>query len=322
MISSWHSYPKVQTLGHRSLQNFLDHEMVVQEKIDGSQFSFGWFPEKDDADGMGLMIRSKGAIIHADAPPKMFARAVDTVKDLRAQNLLVPGWTYRGEVVDKPQHNALTYDRIPVGRIILFDINDGMESYISYEDLPTISASMGLESVPALFTGRITSVAEVRRFLDTISCLGGQKIEGVVLKPKDRNVFGIDGKLLMGKFVSEEFKEVHKRTWGESNPSNKDIVQKLIDALATPARFNKALIHLREEDKITNSPKDIGLLIKYAQKDITEEEMTFVQDTLVKHFLPTIVRSATKGLPQWYKDLLLAQQFEDRPDASHEMVAD
>lgn len=60
-LTSWHSYPKVYALGHRALAELLLDEVLVEEKIDGSQFSFGRF-------GGDLKARSKGCQLNVDYP--------------------------------------------------------------------------------------------------------------------------------------------------------------------------------------------------------------------------------------------------------------
>src|SRR5688572_241222 len=105
--TSWGSFPQVYNFGHRAIQDLLTGEVNVEEKVDGSQFSFGCFHEYDNLlpDGVEwrgnprveLKIKSKGAMIYPDAPPGLFKGAVDTVKALFAEGKLTPGWTYRGE---------------------------------------------------------------------------------------------------------------------------------------------------------------------------------------------------------------------------------
>jgi hypothetical protein len=218
-LSSWHSYPSSYNIGHRVLRDFFDHEIIVEEKVDGSQFSFGKFPTIEFEADYELRVRSKGAVFPIDAPPKMFKAATDTV--LRLAPLLTLGYTYRGEFLSKPKHNSLAYNRTPLGHIILFDVCREEEDYLSYEEKAAEALRLGLECVPKLFEGKIESPVPLRDFFQLESVLGGQKIEGVVCKPKARNVFGTDKKLLLGKFVSEAFKEVHSKTWGEANPHNK-----------------------------------------------------------------------------------------------------
>lgn len=321
-MSSWTSYPSIFNLGHRYIKDLLTVPVNVEEKVDGSQFSFGLVPSnKDDLgnpvdviyterDGgpYSLKIRSKGAIMHIDAPEKMFQKAADTVKELA--NELHLGWTYRGEFLAKPKHNSLMYDRVPAKNIILFDISVEDGGFLSYEEKVAEAERLGLEVVPRLFSGKLETVDSFRTFLDTLSVLGGQKIEGVVVKPTNYDLYGQDKKVLMGKFVSEAFKEVHRKAWGESNPSKGDIINQLGKSLTTPARWNKAIQHLREAGKIDDSPRDIGMLIKEVQADIEKEEVEYIKEELFKFAWPQIRRMITSGLPEWYKELLLKKQFE------------
>jgi hypothetical protein len=311
MMESWHSYPSIYALGHRAIEELLLDPVLVEEKIDGSQFSFARF-EPTDAHPTGLWCRSKGAVLNLIAPEAMFKRACDIVNELP----LTVGWTYRAEYLQKAKHNSLAYDRIPEKHLIIFDINTGEESYMSYEDKAKEAARLGLEIVPKMFEGMLTDVTQVRDFLDRISVLGGQKVEGVVIKNYLR--FGKDKKVLMGKFVSEAFKEVHANEWKLSNPTQTDVVQTLIDRYKTPARWAKAVQHLREAGQITDSPRDIGNLMKEAQADIEKECADEIKDALYKWAIPRIRRACVHGLPEWYKEQLLALQFENTEEAAAE----
>lgn len=302
-MNSWHSYPSIYALGHRALEQLLLDPVLVEEKVDGSQFSFGVF---ESADGPYLRCRSKGAQLNIIAPDGMFQRGVAVAQAL--QDRLHVGWTYRGEYMMKPKHNSLAYDRIPTNHIIIFDINTGEESYLSYDEKAAEAARLGLEVVPRMFEGMITDLQHFRSMLDTVSCLGGQKIEGVVIKNYLR--FGQDKKALLGKFVSEAFKETHAREWKAANPNRADVVQCLIATLKTDARWHKAVQHLREAGQIEDSPKDIGLLMKEVPVDVAEEEMEYIKTQLFDWAWPQIRRGITAGLPEWYKEQLLKKQFD------------
>jgi hypothetical protein len=305
-MDSWHSYPSIFAIGHRALSELLLDPVLVEEKVDGSQFSFGLF----DQDGERVLrCRSKGAQLNIIAPEKMFTEAVEVAKsiDLRV------GWTYRAEYLKKPKHNALAYDRVPEKHLIVFDINTGHEEYMPYQDKAAECARLGLEVVPLVFEGVIENVEHFRSMIDRTSALGGQKVEGVVVKNYKR--FGPDKKVLLGKFVSESFKEVHAAEWKAANPTRSDIVERLIDTLRTPARWNKAVQHLRERGAIEDSPRDIGLLIKEAQEDIEKECMELIAEKLADWALPQIRRGVVRGLPEWYKDQLVARQFENTEEA-------
>ena len=83
---SIHSYPNVYAIGHAAIRDLLQGDVTVEEKIDGSQFSFGVI------DGE-LQCRSKGKQIIIDAPEKMFTEAVAMAKYI--SSVLQPGWVYR-----------------------------------------------------------------------------------------------------------------------------------------------------------------------------------------------------------------------------------
>jgi hypothetical protein len=303
MMDSWHSYPSIYALGHRYIADLLLDSVLVEEKIDGSQFSFGLFQGDE---GLYLRCRSKGAELNLIAPDSMFKRGVETVQSLAGKLHL--GWTYRAEYLMKPKHNALAYDRIPKDHIILFDINTGHEEYMPYEQKAGEAARLGLEVVPKMYEGTIEDVQHFRSLLDTVSCLGGQKIEGVVIKNYQR--FGLDKKVLLGKFVSEAFKEVHAREWKAANPTQGDILEQLIRSLKTDARWHKSVQHLRERGELEDSPRDIGKLMKEVPVDVEEEEMDFIKDKLFDWAWPHLRRGITGGLPEWYKEQLLLKQFQ------------
>lgn len=296
-MNSWHSYPSIYNLGHRVLVDLFKEPVLIEEKVDGSQFSFGLFEE-------GLTVRSKGAEIVPDAPDKMFAKGIEVVKNLS----LTPGWTYRTEYLAKPKHNALAYGRIPTNHLALFDVNTGEESYLAYEEKCREGARLGLEVVPILYEGMVTDLEMFQSFLTRESFLGGQPIEGVVIKNYAR--FGPDHKVLMGKYVSSAFREVHAREWKLNNPKQGDVIQRLIDHYRTPARWAKAVQRMRDTGGLEGSPRDIGLLINELPIDLEKECKEDIKDALVAWAWPKIVRGTSAGFAEWYKGTLLEKQFE------------
>lgn len=301
MSESWHSYPSIFNVGHRALEGFFDGPVLVQEKVDGSQFSFGSF-------GGELRCRSKGQQLVVTAPEKMFTLAVETAVGLFEAGKLVDGWTYRGEYLQKPTHNTLTYGRIPAQHVILFDINDGHESYLLYSAVANEAARLGLDVVPLMFEGWIKTPEQFKEYLERDSVLGGTKVEGVVAKRYD--LFGQDKKCLMAKYVCEGFKELNSKAFRIANPTRGDVVEKMIGLYKTEARWQKAVQHLREAGTLQGAPQDIGALMKEVHADIEKECAADIAETLMKWALPQIKRAVVGGLPQWYKDRLLTQQFQ------------
>jgi len=297
MSASWSSYPKIYNVGHAAIRDLFAEDVVVEEKVDGSQFSFGRF------DGE-LKCRSKGKEQH-EAPDKMFQRAVEIVGAMD----LMDGWTYSGELLNKPKHNTLTYDRTPKLGIVLFDIRVGEETYLSYAGKESEAARLGLEVVPILFEGRVLAIDTLMDLLERESFLGGPKIEGFVVKNYVR--FTRDGKAVMGKFVSEAFKEKHGKDFRKRNPSQGDVVRYLCERYRTEARWDKAIQHLRDDGKLEGSPRDIGALIKEIQDDLFKEEADDMKEILFKRSFPQVSRATVAGFPEYYKRKLAESAFDD-----------
>lgn len=300
-MDSWHSYPSIFAVGHKAARPLLEYDEVqVEEKLDGSQFSFGSF-------GGELRMKSKNAPILPEFVPQLFAEACATVQSIR--DLLPDGWTFRAEAICKPKHNVLKYNRIPQGGLIVFDINTGHDEYLDYGGKRATCAQLNLECVPLLHKGRL-DLTLMQELLTRESCLGGPQIEGVVIKPIRYDLYGTDKKVLMAKFVSDSFKEQHRTEWSGTNPSNKGFMDILIADYRTTARWDKAIQHLRDEGKLLGEPKDIGPLLKELSDDIDREIRDEIGDRLIKHFWKDIKRGIMRGFPEHYKGRLLTEAFE------------
>lgn len=298
-MSSYKSYPKVYNLGHSAIKDLFHDEVVIQEKLDGSQFSFGV-----DEEG-NFRCRSKGKE-QWPGPDKMFEAAVGSVMYGRE---LQPGWTYSGEYIRQPKHNMLTYGRTPRGFIALFDIRSGEEDYLTPSEVQQEAERLDLECVPTFDIRQINCVEDVEELMEKESFLGGTKIEGLVFKNYKR--FTRDGKAMMGKYVSEQFKELNNKDFRLRNPSGGDMIGQLGDMVRTEARWNKAIQRFRDEGKLTGEPKDIGPLMKAIQEDIKEECEEEIKEKLWKWAWDKIRRRSSAGFAEYYKRLLAEEQFSD-----------
>jgi len=161
-----HSYPKVWNLGHAAIKDLFDGPVVIQEKIDGSQFTFGMLAGE-------LLVRSKGKEIHLPTTDKLFKGACETAEALFNEGKLVEGESYRAEVMCRPKHNTLEYERVPNGNLILFDVDTGLEDRIANpERLAEVAGFLGLEVVPTLYVGVIEDLEGLKQHLETDSILG------------------------------------------------------------------------------------------------------------------------------------------------------
>lgn len=295
------SYPHARNLGHPEIRDLLEGKVLVQEKYDGSQFSFGVL------DGE-LKMRSRGQVIDIDNPPKLFAPAVQTVRE--REGGLRPNAVYRAEAICSRRHNTLTYSRTPLGELIIFDIEVAPDEFLWPGDVEEEADNLELESAANYYLGEGFRVTQefIETYLEDESSLGGPKIEGVVIKNYQR--FGPGGKILVGKHVSEAFKEIHPASWKAANPGAKDIIAGLVDALRTEARWSKAVTHLREAGALEGTPRDIGALIKEVQKDVEDEAAEEIAAKLTAWAMPKIRKGVAAGVAEWYKKQLMEVQFE------------
>src|SRR5690606_9190106 len=153
------------------------------------------------------------------------------------------------------------------------------------------------------FHGRIDSPEKVHELLAAESVLGGQTPEGLVFKNYSRCC--PDGKTMMGKYVREEVKEVQKKAWREDNPKENENHARLCEMYRTPARWDKAVLHLRERSQIEGSPRDIGALIKEVQNDVVAECADEIKEHLYRWAIKQVLRKSVSGLPEWYRERLL-----------------
>lgn len=304
MKSTIRGYSSPFNLGHKMLAKLFSCEsIVVQEKIDGSQFSFGLVNGE-------LECRSRNQKVLLD-DAGMFDKGVATASDLAHQGLLIDGYIYRGEYLMKPKHNTLVYDRTPKGNIILFDIDREDQDYLSPEDSISLTNSMDLEFVPTWIHNGKPSVEQLEIWMQKKSVLGNTTLEGLVFKNYDE--YGRDSKVLMGKYVSDKFREVHDKDWKKRNPGAKAFVAVLVEQYATESRWAKAVQHLTEAGELENEPRDIPKLLKEVNRDVFEECAQEIRDKLFKHFWKQISRGLTRGLPEWYKETLMEGALDDQP---------
>ena len=295
------SYSSPFTLGHKALEELFDGTVIVQEKIDGSQFSFGVINGE-------LFARSRNQMIDFDNA-QMFELAVGVIKGIQEAIGLPEGYTFRGEYLSKPKHNTLKYARVPKNHIILFDIDAGNQDYLIPKSVQNTADEMNLEYVPTWQITHKPSMEQINNWLNVDSILGGCKREGLVFKNYSKYDNG--KKVLMGKYVSDEFQEVHNKDWKKRNPPQTAFIDGLIADYATEARWMKARQHLLEAGELENEMRDIPKLLKEINQDVLSECEDEIKEKLFRYFWrKRIAKGITRGMPEWYKSLL-AQEMLD-----------
>ena len=298
------AFPKIFTIGQDYIKDIFQEDVEITEKIDGSQFSFAKINGE-------LFMRSKGAMIYPENVPDLFKPAVDYV--LSIQDKIPDNLVFYCETLKNPKHNVLKYDRIPKNHLVLFGVSDVSQTKFinNYEELCFYADILGVDVVPILYYGKVYDENQLKSFLEQESFLGGTKIEGIVVKNYFRPFLfgGQPIPIMMGKFVSEEFKETHREKWHkEFTPKGR--FEAFKESFRTEARWLKAIQHLKEKGELEFSPRDIGKLIAEIMRDIEEEEKETIKEFLWEQFGKEILRYATKGFPEFYKNYLLKRTFE------------
>lgn len=296
------SYPKILHIGDKPIADLYEGDVEITEKIDGSQFGFGRVNGE-------LIVRSKGKEQDLDNPDKLFIEGVEYVKSIADR---VPdGMFFYGEYLAKPRHSTLAYDRIPKNHIALFGVLNADKTMGDYSDIKQWAETFEVEPIPLIHTGK-SDAEHTIGLLERVSALGGQKIEGVVVKRYEDWMFL--GRILTpvkaGKYVSEQFKEVHQKDWAKLN-TGKGKFEDLKDKYRAEARWNKAIQHLRDDGNFEGTVRDIGNLIKEIHKDLSEEEKENIKDDLWKIYSDDILKYSTFGFVDWYKQRIAKGDFQD-----------
>ncbi len=273
------SFGKVHPIWHRDNADLLDGFCYVQEKVDGSQFSFCM------TDGT-VRFASRSREIPTD-DEGMFKAGCDAIREIR--ELLVDGWTYHGEYLSKPKHNILCYDRVPLKHVALWGVRDPQGELWSVQELAPAAAVLGMEAVPILLHGSGLTADRLGGLMDRTSFLGGSTIEGVVVKREQ----------LAGKLVSDRFKEFKKSKASVRKADNP--VAACVASVATEARFHKIVQHMKEEGSWSGDYSDIPWLCRELQKDVFEECEDQMKDIVWKSVERRVRKMLPGKLVPWYK---------------------
>lgn len=299
-------YPKIIHFGEPITEFFKQGDLHIEEKIDGSQFRI--FVDKNE-----ILCGSKSVNYSDEVPPdKMFESAVEKANEIFGKSKLRDTNIFC-EFLMKPKHNTMNYSRTPKNNLIVFDVSVGGQ-FLSFDDKMNFADNFGLEVAPMIWqgNGKDLTMTIIEKLLTRDSVLGREKIEGMVFKNYSKMwQEGYQaGKLIMLKFVKEEFKERNIKEW--KTEAKTGFLEKLIGDLKTEARYNKAIQHLKEQGKLTNSPKDIGLLAKEIVDDTEKEEADYIKEELFKFFWRKEIRKGLiKGFPEWYKKRLLEEGLNE-----------
>lgn len=302
------SYGKVMTLGSVYTDNALNGEIIIQEKVDGSQFKFGLNAKKE------VVIDSKNQAIHVESPGMFEDGVAQVLKNKKLIKKFEPNTWFYAEYLRKPKHNIVVYKNIPKNNIVLFDAVSEAR-WATREELEVFADALDIDIIPELWRGTIfpggytdENMEFLREFWKTTSYLEGADVEGIVIKNYGQTVL-IGGNVypLFTKLVNPQFQEKMK----VSARAPKVSIDLFIRSFANENRWRKAMEFVRDEGKLLGEPKDIGAIIQRVLKDVIEEEKENIKEWFYNHYIKNIKGAVTSGLPSWYKALLIKKRIDD-----------
>lgn len=284
------SYPKIRQTYDRDSKYLLGKDVIIEEKIDGSQ---GTIAVLDS----GIKYFSKNTQIDKNSPHNLFKSWVVNTCALK----LPVNYVIRGEVISNKRHNVITYDRVPKYNFVIFDVavidESGNLKYLNRSEKEEFAATYGFEIVPCYYSGVLNSFDELNQYLNNKSILGDVPIEGVVAKH-----YSETGDIQTVKLVSSEYREVKKV---KSSPQeSKFIIDQIIEALSTPARYHKSIQHTLESEGLKFQMSDVPSLIRNLDADVREEDTDVIKEMLYTHFISGIKKGVISGMAEFYKEYL------------------
>lgn len=284
-----------------------NYRWFIEEKIDGTQLSF---QRRGDA----VEFRNRSKVIPNEALGNWcYDNAVRSIK--RLADRLNPAYTYHGEAVCKRRHNVVAYGGTPLKFWICYGICDG-ERHLDRTATEAECARLGLGCVKVLYanenpddrdpTPKVLEIVARIEAGEIESCLGGNVIEGVVVKHNAAwHVRSKSHKHIQFKHVTSAFKERH----GERRPplagydadSLMDYLARLGRGFALPAVYQKAAQHIRE-DPAGKTTISVASLAREVERDIRKENGQDIAEAIAEAFMPIVTRHATAGIAQWLSE--------------------
>lgn len=292
-------YASPENLWHKNAKLLLGKNVIVEEKIDGSQLTFGRMQDGE------LHCRSKGKQLDLEDVDKLFAPVVNALQKIAEK--LPRGVIFRAEAVTRNRHNVLNYGRVPMHFLVVYDVQS-LDGWLDPACKRKLCWSLDLEVVEFDSIRLFHEYGELEAYLDLPSMLGGPR-EGIVIKPFDYVPLDPYTNMpVMAKMVREEFREKHKVAGNPNGtPGPKHIIERLVSEFATEARWQKAVQHLQERGELEGEMLDVRALMLEVAADVAKEEETYIRCMLWEWAWPQVKRQVAKGLPEWYKERLLKQ---------------
>lgn len=262
------SYMDIQRMSAKNFAGFRkgDH-IVVQEKIDGANFSIAYDCERDTvaAFSRNKELSSSETLRGAYGWSQNLDK--DLVRDVLGNNLVLFGEWLVSHTVVYPQERY--------GNAYFYDVWDKQSNeYLCQDDVKEIVSRLSLTYVPVFYEGEFIDWGHICSFVGKTD-LGGEYGEGVVVKNMTtlNNECG-DNKFYL-KVVGEKFMERKpvKKNVSVEDISKREEAASLVESVVTRARVEKILHKMVDEGIIDQDwdQRDMQVIAKNLCKRVYED---------------------------------------------------
>lgn len=267
-------YQHVERLGHDDVMGLLDGTVVVQEKLDGANFSVAKHPEK------GLILASRNNVISVGGHPSTgFNGAIEYVLDHPGIAKVLehhPDWVLRGEWLTR---HTINYEATKMKKFYVFDVQDRDGKYVPISQYAAVMELREILFIPALAEFTSPSLDQLTELTQGPGAYGAAQKEGIVVKRYD--FVNKWGRTTWGKLVSADFREANKIHMGATKH---DPIEIQFASKVTDEDILK-VIHKIRDAAGTTTIKDMPQVLGRVWNDaFTDRLWSFVQKEHVKEF--------------------------------------
>lgn len=262
----------IQHKKYRDIEHFNDKmlydftpgdDIVIQEKIDGSNASF-IYDEASDS----IIAFSRNYMLDSENTLRGFWEWTQELDKSLLKSVIGTKLKVFGEWLVK---HTVAYPEECCNRFYCFDVWDVENNcWLSQDESMKIAEMLGLSYVPVFFTGKFTKWSDINSFIGRTD-LGGEEGEGIVVKNMTNSNYT--------KLVSEKFRETHAPK--RRQPTEKQIEaqtqmsedMKLATTVVTRARIEKILHKMVDDGLIPENwgRNEIGIIMKNLGKLVYED---------------------------------------------------
>lgn len=290
-MSEYKKYPKIHRLGKEETDGLLEHEVIVQEKVDGANCSIFWLDDKVRCGTKSRMLPEDESFRGLQEAVNANAKLADFLK-ANPHLILYGEWLVR---------HTLVYPETAYGKVYLFDIYDTeAKVWQPQEVVEGLASQLDLMYPHVFATGTMTE-EQIKEFVgkSNIAPAG----EGVVLKALSfTNKFGDH---CYAKIVTQGFMEDNATVFGGNNKHSETYWEMyVVNKYCTLARVQKIMQKIQSEVDRRLDMEHIPRIAQTCYHDMITEEIWEIQSKVPVLDFKKLKHLATKKFIQIYKDIL------------------